>query len=111
MEKTIPAKDRLLKSGKSGLGNETRGRVLVILCAVIMIAVTISITIFLATKGLQSFIKNGVSAIEFITSTEWNPTNKANPAYGAFPFIFGSFAVTLLSAFVAAPLGLVLRYL
>lgn len=106
MEKTIPAKDRLLKSGKNGLGNEMRGKVLVILCAVIMISVTISITIFLGTKGLQSFIKNGVSPIEFITSTKWNPTNKANPEYGAFPFIFGSFAVTLLSALVAAPLGI-----
>nr|WP_263327297.1 phosphate ABC transporter permease subunit PstC [Neobacillus sp. Marseille-Q6967] len=106
MEKTIPAKDRLLKSGKNGLGNEMRGKFLVILCAVIMISVTISITIFLGTKGLQSFLKNGVSPIEFLTSTKWNPTNKANPAYGALPFIFGSFAVTFLSALVAAPLGI-----
>ncbi|WML42218.1 phosphate ABC transporter permease subunit PstC [Neobacillus sp. OS1-2] len=83
-----------------------RGKVLVILCAVIMISATISITIFLGSKGLQSFIKNGVSLIEFITSTHWNPTNKANPEYGALPFIFGSFAVTLLSALVAAPLGI-----
>ncbi|MEW9049621.1 MAG: phosphate ABC transporter permease subunit PstC [Neobacillus sp.] len=106
MEKLIPAKDRLLKSGKNGMGNETRGKILVILCAVIMISVTISITIFLGTKGLQSFLTNGISPIEFLTSTEWNPTNKENPLYGALPFIFGSFAVTFLSALVAAPLGI-----
>lgn len=105
-EKFIPAKDRLLKSEKPWLNGEMRGKVLVILCAVIMISATISITIFLGSKGLQSFIKNGVSLIEFITSTHWNPTNKANPEYGALPFIFGSFAVTLLSALVAAPLGI-----
>ncbi|MEW9052743.1 MAG: phosphate ABC transporter permease subunit PstC [Neobacillus sp.] len=106
LDKTVPAKSRLLKSGKNGLGNELRGKILVILCAIIMISVTISITIFLGTKGLQSFIKNGISPIEFLTSTKWNPTDKANPAYGALPFIFGSFAVTFLSALVAAPLGI-----
>ncbi|WP_413308758.1 phosphate ABC transporter permease subunit PstC [Bacillus sp. 1P10SD] len=106
MEKTIPASERLLKSKKSLMNGELRGRVLVILCAVIMISATISITIFLGTKGLQSFINNGVSLIEFITSTHWNPTNKANPEYGALPFIFGSFAVTFLAALVAAPLGI-----
>jgi len=106
MEKIIPAKERLLKSEKKWMDGELRGKILVTICAVIMISATISITIFLGTKGLQSFIKNGVSLIEFLTSTQWNPTNKANPEYGAFPFIFGSFAVTFLSAIVAAPLGI-----
>ncbi|QCJ45267.1 phosphate ABC transporter permease subunit PstC [Bacillus sp. S3] len=106
LEKILPAKERLLKSSKTRMDGELRGKILVILCAVIMISATISITIFLGTKGLQSFIKNGVSLIEFLTSTAWNPTNKANPEYGALPFIFGSFAVTFLAALVAAPLGI-----
>ncbi len=106
MEKLAPAKDRLLKSNKSQMNGELRGKILVLLCAVIMISATISITIFLGTKGLQSFIKNGVSLIEFITSTQWNPTNAANPEYGVLPFIFGSFAVTFLAAIIAAPLGI-----
>lgn len=106
MEKIIPAKERLLKSSRNKLDGEFRGKILVTICAVIMISATISITIFLGTKGMQSFIKNGVSLIEFITSTSWNPTDKASPAYGAFPFIFGSFAVTILSALVAAPIGI-----
>ncbi|WP_462412230.1 phosphate ABC transporter permease subunit PstC [Neobacillus sp. Marseille-QA0830] len=106
MEKLLPAKDRLLKSKSSRPDGELRGKIIVILCAVIMISATIAITIFLGTKGLQSFIKNGVSIIEFITSTKWNPTDQANPAYGVLPFIFGSFAVTFLAALVAAPLGI-----
>ncbi|WP_042458406.1 phosphate ABC transporter permease subunit PstC [Neobacillus dielmonensis] len=106
MEKILPAKDRLLKSKTSRLDGESRGKLIVILCAVIMISATIAITIFLGTKGLQSFTKNGVSILEFLTSTKWNPTDKANPGYGVLPFIFGSFAVTFLSALVAAPLGI-----
>src|SRR5689334_21588116 len=106
MEKVIPAKERLLQSRTNWMGGEARGRILVILCAIIMISATIAITIFLGIKGLQSFIKNGVSIIEFITSKTWNPTDQANPKYGTLPFIFGSFAVTFLSALIAAPLGI-----
>jgi phosphate transport system permease protein len=106
MEKIAPAKERLLKSEKNWMDGELRGKIIVIVCAIIMISATISITIFLSTKGLQSFIKNGVSLIEFLTSKNWNPTNQAKPEYGALPFIFGSFAVTFLSAIVAAPLGI-----
>lgn len=106
MEKLVPAKDRLLKSEKNWMNGEVRGKILVFLSAIIMIAATISITIFIGQKGLQAFISNGVSLIEFLTSKIWNPSNQPNPAYGALPFIFGSFAVTFLSALVAAPLGI-----
>ncbi|WP_246145496.1 phosphate ABC transporter permease subunit PstC [Bacillus rubiinfantis] len=106
MEKLLPAADRLLNSKNSKLNGEFRGKILVTLCAVIMISAAIAITIFLGTKGLQSFTKNGISLLEFLTSSNWNPTDKANPAYGVLPFIFGSFAVTFLSALVAAPLGI-----
>ncbi|MGG5255041.1 phosphate ABC transporter permease subunit PstC [Neobacillus sp. SM06] len=106
MEKLVPAKDRLLKSEKNWMNGEVRGKILVFLAAIIMIAATISITIFIGQKGLQAFLKNGVSLIEFLTSKVWNPTNQQNPAYGALPFIFGSFAVTFLSALIAAPLGI-----
>ncbi|MCH1624940.1 phosphate ABC transporter permease subunit PstC [Fredinandcohnia quinoae] len=102
----VSARDRLIKSKKNQSNGELRGRVLVTLCAIIMISATISITIFLGTKGLQAFLVNGVSPIEFLTSAEWNPIDKDNPKFGALPFIFGSFAVTLLSALIAAPLGI-----
>jgi len=106
MEKAIPAKERLVKSKNNIWDGELRGKILVSLCAVIMISVTIAITIFLGVKGVQSFIKNGVSVSEFLTSLHWNPTDKAHPHFGTVPFIFGSFAVTLCAAIVAAPLGI-----
>ncbi|WP_419639162.1 phosphate ABC transporter permease subunit PstC [[Bacillus] enclensis] len=101
----MPASKRLVKNNRPWMNGEVKGKFLVTLSAVIMIVATISITIFLSTKGLQSFIKNGVSLIEFLTSPDWSPTGE-NPVYGALPFIFGSFAVTILSALIAAPLGI-----
>ncbi|MGG3574751.1 phosphate ABC transporter permease subunit PstC [Bacillus gobiensis] len=101
----LSARERLIHSKQNRKMDEVRGRILVTACALIMISATIAITIFLGTKGLQSFLVNGVSVGEFLTSLHWNPVNES-PEYGAFPFIFGSFAVTILSALVAAPLGI-----
>ncbi|ALC81635.1 MULTISPECIES: phosphate ABC transporter permease subunit PstC [Bacillus] len=101
----LSARERLIHSKQNRKMDEVRGRILVTACALIMISATIAITIFLGTKGLQSFLVNGVSVGEFLTSLQWNPVNES-PEYGAFPFIFGSFAVTILSALVAAPLGI-----
>ncbi|MCY7944795.1 phosphate ABC transporter permease subunit PstC [Bacillus atrophaeus] len=97
--------ERLISSRQNRQLDEVRGRMIVTACALIMIAASIAITIFLGVKGLQSFLVNGVSPIEFLTSLNWNPTN-TEPQFGVLPFIFGSFAVTVLSALIAAPLGI-----
>ncbi|QIW80664.1 phosphate ABC transporter permease subunit PstC [Bacillus tequilensis] len=97
--------ERLISSRQNRQLDEVRGRMIVTACAFIMIAASVAITIFLGVKGLQSFLVNGVSPIEFLTSLHWNPTD-ADPKYGVLPFIFGSFAVTILSALIAAPLGI-----
>ncbi|MDC3413380.1 phosphate ABC transporter permease subunit PstC [Aquibacillus sp. 3ASR75-11] len=103
---TTSARERLVKSNKNKSNGELRGKMIVTLSAIIMITATVAITVFLATKGLQAFLVNGVSPIEFLTSTDWNPTDEGNPKFGAFPFIYGSLAVTLLSALIAAPIGI-----
>ncbi|MEC1548366.1 phosphate ABC transporter permease subunit PstC [Bacillus rugosus] len=97
--------ERLISSRQNRQLDEVRGRMIVTACALIMIATSVAITIFLGVKGLQSFLVNGVSPIEFLTSLNWNPTD-TDPKYGVLPFIFGSFAVTILSALIAAPLGI-----
>ncbi|AYC29580.1 phosphate ABC transporter permease subunit PstC [Paenisporosarcina cavernae] len=103
--KELSAQDRLILSKKNRRLDEVRGKIYVTAAALIMISATIAITIFLGSKGMQSFITNGLNIFEFITSTDWNPVGE-NPSFGAFPFIFGSFAVTFLSALIAAPLGI-----
>ncbi|MFB4162899.1 phosphate ABC transporter permease subunit PstC [Alteribacillus sp. JSM 102045] len=103
-EREQTAKDRLIINKKSiSVKKERRGKVIIFSTALLIILATVSITLFLVSKGLQSFVVNGVSPIEFISSTEWSPSNDK---FGALPFIFGSFAVTFLSALVAAPLGI-----
>ncbi|SFA70833.1 phosphate transport system permease protein [Lentibacillus halodurans] len=100
------AKQRLIKtSGKNDRG-ELRGKIIISIAAFIIILATISITVFLAVKGLQAFVADGVNPITFLTSTNWNPTDDGSSQLGAFPFIFGSLAVTLLSALIAAPIGI-----
>ncbi|MCM3002492.1 phosphate ABC transporter permease subunit PstC [Priestia koreensis] len=101
----LTASERLINSSKNRRLDEVRGKVIVMICAAIMIIATLAITIFLVTKGLQAFVKNDVSPIEFLTSTNWNPSGDS-PEYGTVPFILGSFAVTVLAALIAAPLGI-----
>ena len=54
-------------------------------------------------EGLPLF--NVVSLKEFLTSTEWYPTH-AEPEFGIYTLLLGSFYVTLGSLFIAIPLGL-----
>ncbi|SDI69502.1 phosphate ABC transporter permease subunit PstC [Alteribacillus bidgolensis] len=104
IEREQAAKDRLVINKKSSsVKKERRGKAVILGTALLIILATIAITLFLVSKGLQSFVVNGVSPIEFISSTEWSPSNEK---FGALPFIFGSFAVTVLSALIAAPLGI-----
>lgn len=73
--------ERLISSRQNRQLDEVRGRMIVTACALIMIAASVAITIFLGVKGPQSFLVNGVSPIEFLTSLNWNPTD-SDPKYG-----------------------------
>lgn len=99
------AKERLLTYKNTRYRGERNGKLLVYAVAGLILISTLSITLFLTVKGLQSFIVSKVSIIEFLTSTQWMPTGE-NPTFGAFPFIFGSLAVTVLAALIAGPLGI-----
>ncbi|MDY0404291.1 phosphate ABC transporter permease subunit PstC [Virgibacillus sp. 179-BFC.A HS] len=106
MPTVTSASTRLIKKQKHN--PERKGRYIVTTCALLIIIATAAIMIFLTQKGLQSFIGNGLSPLEFLTSANWHPISSGNgePSYGALSFIFGSFAVTILAAIIAAPLGI-----
>lgn len=106
MKVATTASVRLLNANKKSPKSELRGRILVTFCALVLITATIAITTFLTIKGLQSFIVDGINPLKFLTGKNWDPTNSESPQYGILPFIFGSLAVTLLSALIAAPLGI-----
>jgi phosphate transport system permease protein len=70
--------------------------------AVVSIAVLLAITLFLFVEGVPIFAQ--VSVKDFIFGKFWYPTSDP-PEFGIFPLIVGSLAVTLLSALLAVPLG------
>jgi phosphate transport system permease protein len=72
-----------------------------IVSAVLVSAVIFSIIVFVGMQGVKTFA--GVSPREFFFSTDWTPSNNK---FGAFPFIFGTIVLTLLSAVLSLPLAL-----
>ncbi|RPJ82246.1 MAG: phosphate ABC transporter permease subunit PstC [Deltaproteobacteria bacterium] len=66
------------------------------------IAVLFMITLFLFMEGIPIFQK--ISPKDFLFGEYWYPTAEP-PDFGIFPLIFGSLAVTFLSALISIPLG------
>ncbi|UTF55928.1 phosphate ABC transporter permease subunit PstC [Natronosalvus rutilus] len=75
-------------------------RWLLLLCAAVSIVVTVSIVFALAFDAVLFF--ELVSPREFFTTTSWVPPRDE---FGAVPIIFGTLAVTAISALVAIPTG------
>ncbi|MGO0058486.1 phosphate ABC transporter permease subunit PstC [Brevibacillus fluminis] len=98
-------KRKLLTANKSQQMASFFGRLYTMVAAGLLIVVVLSITYFIASKGLSTFFVDKVSFSEFLTGTKWDPED--DPAsYGALSFILGSFFVTALAAIIAAPLGI-----
>jgi phosphate transport system permease protein len=75
---------------------------LFLVVATASILILIMITLFLFMEGLPLFGK--VSVSDFIFGQYWYPTSDP-PDFGIYPLIIGSLAVTLISAMIAIPLG------
>lgn len=99
------ARERLVVKKNNIWNGERQGQLLVFSAAALIVMATLSITVFLTVKGIQSFITGDISLLEFLTSKVWDPSGR-EPAYGAFPFILGSLAVTILAACIAGPIGI-----
>jgi len=76
-------------------------RKLFVFSAVAVSAVIFSIILFVGFQGVKTF--KDVSPIEFFFSTDWTPSEDK---FGAFSFLFSTFALTLLSVVIATPLAL-----
>ena len=89
--------------------NEMLGRSLTIGAIVITIISTITIIFFISTKGLSTFLNNGVSIKEFLFSTHWFPDRlpeEGGPQVGVMAFILGSVTVSVLAVLLSAPLSI-----
>ncbi len=72
------------------------------LVATASVAILLMITIFLFMEGIPIFGK--VSVPDFIFGEYWYPTSDP-PDFGIYPLIVGSVAVTVVSAVISIPLG------
>jgi phosphate transport system permease protein len=69
--------------------------------AILVSAVIFSIIIFVGMQGIKTF--QGVSPWEFFFSTDWTPGQNK---FGAFPFLYSTLLLTLLSVVLSVPLAL-----
>lgn len=83
-------------------------RTVFLVCAVLLIAVIISIFVFLGANAFRVFFE-GASLKGFFTGTHWSPNGNPDfnvpPQFGAGGLILGSIVVTLLSVIIATPLA------
>ncbi|MDD6796383.1 MAG: phosphate ABC transporter permease subunit PstC [Clostridiaceae bacterium] len=93
---------------KERLINDYIGKAFVSLCGLLIIAITVSIIIFIAQKGVQTFIKGNSSISQFIFSDNWNPGDSNNPTFGALSFIIGSTLISIGAVLISAPIGIAL---
>ncbi len=98
-------RQKLLRVNKHQQFESYVGRLITLFSAGLLIVVVLSITYFIASKGLSTFFVDKISIADFLTGTKWDPEGEPG-SYGALPFILGSLFVTLLAALIAAPLGI-----
>lgn len=90
---------------KQHIIEEWTGKIFTSLCIVLLVVTIFSMVYFVATKGLSSFFKNGVSLAEIFGGVKWKPDGEP-PLFGALPFILGSFSTSMLAALISAPLSI-----
>jgi len=81
----------------------TAFRYLFMLCALLSILTTAAIVLTLLIDAVDFFAQ--VSLVEFLTGTTWNPTHEP-VSFGVLPLISGTLVITVGSAMVALPIGL-----
>ena len=86
--------------------HELGGRLTVTVFGFFLILVAITLVVFIASKGLSTFLVDHQSPLKFLFSTDWAPERAAaegGPAIGALIFIVGSVSLSLLALLISTP--------
>lgn len=100
-------RNNLLKKIK----NEYLGKSYATICGLFIVAVTLAIIFFVASKGIATFTQDKFSLSKFLFSTDWRPdasAEKGGPQFGILIFILGSVFVSIGAVVISAPLGIAL---
>ena len=95
------------RSFKERLLNDYLGKAFATTCGLFIIVITLSIVIFIAQKGIQTFIKGNFDIMEFLFSNNWKPS-ESQPSFGAMAFIVGSTIVSMGAVIISAPVAVAL---
>jgi phosphate transport system permease protein len=93
---------------KERLKNEYLGQGFAVACGILIILITISIIIFIASKGLRIFTTDGYSITEFLFKSDWKPNKGGEPSFGSLSFILGSTVVSIGAVILSAPIAIAL---
>ncbi|OOM80381.1 phosphate ABC transporter permease subunit PstC [Clostridium sp. BL-8] len=96
------------RSFKERLINEYLGQGFAGVCGILIILITISIIIFIASKGIRIFTADGYSVTDFLFKSDWKPNKGGEPSFGALAFILGSTAVSIGAVILSAPIAIAL---
>jgi len=96
------------RSFKERLRNEYLGQGFAIMCGILIILITISIIVFITSKGLRIFTQDGYSLSEFLFKNNWKPNKGGEPSFGALAFILGSTFVSIGAVILSAPIAIAL---
>ncbi|ARS91318.1 phosphate ABC transporter permease subunit PstC [Natrarchaeobaculum aegyptiacum] len=72
-------------------------------CALVTVLTTLAIILVLVDGAVDFF--SHVSVVEYLTGTEWNPRDAADPSFGVLPLVWGTLVITVGSALIAIPVG------
>ncbi|HLZ80454.1 MAG TPA: phosphate ABC transporter permease subunit PstC [Ktedonobacteraceae bacterium] len=80
-----------------------------LICAVLLIAVIVSVFVFIGFNAFRVFTE-GATVRDFFFTTSWDPTGNndvnGNPHFGAGGLILGSIVITVFSVLIVIPLGI-----
>ena len=88
---------------------ESFGRTISLLTTAFIVMIVLAILYFVISKGVSTFLQDGVTLREVFTKKIWNPgtmDEAGTKLVGALPMIAGSFLVTFVSAIFATPFAL-----
>lgn len=97
------------KSNLSKASLERKGRLFSGICIVLVGLLVVTLIYMVASRGVSTFTRDGISFVSFISGSVWDPhqiSSDGSPYMGALPMLVGSFATTLLSCAIALPFAL-----
>lgn len=102
-----PHAGRKLRSRSALRFRESVIKAMLVLCGVFSLGTTVTIIAVLSVEAIRFFQMDGVSLLEFFTTSQWNPLLGAEKHFGVWSLISGTMLVTAVAMILALPLGLI----